>query len=77
MFSYMQDKDESVASLGSRIDERQTNLWEAPRCACKPEWTQGEVVGKAYFTQGLYNEWIQTLVQSGGESILLPQANEF
>jgi hypothetical protein len=37
MHSDMQDKDESVASWGSRIDERQTNLREAPRCVCKPK----------------------------------------
>jgi hypothetical protein len=37
MFNDMQDKDESVMSWGDRIDERQTDLGEVPRCVRKPE----------------------------------------
>jgi hypothetical protein len=42
---------------------------------CKPEEILGAIglinhLGKASFIQGLYNERIQTIVQSRGESIL-------
>jgi hypothetical protein len=79
MFSARQEKGENVASWGSRIDEMQTELRKAARRVCKPEEILGEVglishLGKACFVQGLYNERIQTIVHSRGESILLSQA---
>ena len=81
MFSARQEKGESVASWGSRIDEMQTELREAARRVCKPEEILGAVglinhLGKACFVQGLHNERIQTIVRSRGESILLSQAVE-
>ena len=81
MFSARQEKGENVASWGSRINEMQTNLREAARRVCKPEEILGEVglishLGKACFVQGLYNERIQTIVHSRGQTILLSQAVE-
>jgi len=81
MFSARQDKGESVASWGSRIDEMQTDLREAARRVCKDEEIKGAVglinhLGKACFIQGLHSERIQTIVRSRGESILLSQAIE-
>jgi len=81
MFSARQEKGESVASWGSRIDEIQRDLREAARRVCKAEELMGAVglinhLGKACFIQGLHNERIQTLVRSIGESILLSQAIE-
>ena len=72
---------ESVASWGSRIDDMQTELREGARRICKPEEILGTIglirhLGKACFVQGLNNEWIQTIVRSRGESILLSQAME-
>ena len=79
MFSARQEKGENVASWGSRINEMQTKLRKATRRVCKPEEILGEVglishLGKACFVQWLYNERIQTIVRSTGESILLSQA---
>ena len=76
-----QEKGESVASWGSRIDEMQTELREAARRVCRLEEILGAVgliahLGKACFIQGLNNERIQTIVRSRGESILLSQAVE-
>jgi hypothetical protein len=81
MFSARQEKNEVVASWGSRIDEMQTELGEAARRIFKPEEILGAVglichLGKACFVQGLNNERIQTIVRSRGESILLSQAVE-
>ena len=81
MFSARQGKNESIASWGYKIDELQTDLREATRWVCKPEEMLGEIgvinhLGKACFIQGLYNEHIQTIIQSRGESILLSQAIE-
>jgi hypothetical protein len=81
IFSAGQEKDESVASWGSRIDEMQTDLREAARLVCKTEEIKGAVglinhLGKACFIQGLHNERFQTIVRSRGESILLSQAIE-
>ena len=81
MFRARQEKVESVASWGSRIDEIQTDLREAARRVCKEEEIKGAVglinhLGKACFIQGLHNERIQTIVRSRGESILLSQAIE-
>jgi len=81
MFSARQEKGESVASWGSRIDEMQTDLREAARRVCKTEEIMGAVglinhLGKACFIQGLHNDRIQTIVRSRGESILLSQAIE-
>ena len=81
MFSARQSKNESIASWGNKIDELQTDLREAARRVCKPEEILGETglinhLGKACFIQGLYNELIQTIVRSRGESILLSQAFE-
>ena len=72
MFSARQDKNESVASWGSRIDEMQTELREAARRIRKPEEILGAVglichLGKACFVQGLNNDRIQTIVRSRGE----------
>ena len=58
MFSARQEKYESVASWGSRIDEMQTELREAARRICKPEGILGALglichLGKACFGQGL------------------------
>jgi len=71
MFSARQDRGESVASWGSRIDEMQTDLREAARRVCKEEEIKGAVglinhLGKACFIQGLHNERIQTI--EAGES---------
>jgi len=81
MFSARQSKNESIASWGHKIDELQTDLREAARRVCRPEEILGAIglinhLGKACFVQGLYNERIQTIVQSRGESILLSQAIE-
>jgi hypothetical protein len=81
MFSARQERGESVASWGNRIDEMQTELREAARRVCKPDEIQGAVglighLGKACFVQGLQSERIQTIVRSRGESILLSQAVE-
>jgi hypothetical protein len=81
MFSARQERGKSVASWGSRIDEMQTELWEAARRVCKPDKIQGAVglighLGKACFVQGLQSERIQTIVRSRGESVLLSQAVE-
>ena len=81
MFSARQEKGESVASWGSRIDEMQTELMEAARRVCRPEEVLGAVgligqLGKAFFLQGLNSERIQTIARSTGESILLSQAVE-
>jgi hypothetical protein len=81
MFSARQEKGESVASWGSHIDEMQTELRDASRRVCKPEEIQrakGLIshLWKACFVQGLQSEWIQTIVRSRGESVLLSQAME-
>jgi len=81
MFSARQGKNENIASWGNKLDELQTDLREADRRVCKPEEILGAIglnnhLGKACFIQGLYNERIQTIVQSRGESILLSQAIE-
>ncbi|GFG31257.1 hypothetical protein Cfor_03262 [Coptotermes formosanus] len=78
MFSDRQGKGESVASWQHRIDEKRTDLGAAARCVCKPKEVQGGggLTGKVHFIQGLYNEQVQTIVESRGESILLPQATE-
>jgi len=74
MFSARQERGESVASWGSRIDEMQTDLREAARRVSKEEEIKGAVglinhLGKACFIQGLRNEWIQTIIRSRGESV--------
>jgi len=76
MFSARQAKNESIASWGNNIDELQTDLREASRQVCKPEEILEAIglinhLGKACFIQGLYNERIQTIIRSRGESILL------
>jgi len=76
MFSARQNKNESIASWGNKIDKLQTNLRKAARRVCKPEEILEAIglinhLGKACFIQGLYNECIQTIVRSRGESILL------
>jgi len=81
MFSARQSKYESIASWGHKIDELQTDVREAARRVCKPEEILGAIglinhLGKACFVQGLYNELIQTIVRSRGESVLLSQAIE-
>ena len=81
MFNARQDKSESIASWGNKIDELQTDLREAARRVCKPEEILGAIglinhLGKACFVQGLHSERIQTIVRSRGESILLSQAIE-
>ena len=58
MFSARQEKNESIASWGSRIDEMHTELREAARRICRPEEILGAVglichLGKACFVQGL------------------------
>jgi hypothetical protein len=82
MFSARQEKNESVASWGNRIDEMQTELREAVRRVCTPEEIRGAVgpishLGKACFIQDIRSERIQTIVRSRGESIALSQAVEF
>ena len=69
MFSARQEKGESVASLGSRTDEMQTDLREAARRMCKEEEIKGAVglinhLGKACFIQGLHSERIKRIVHS-------------
>jgi hypothetical protein len=81
MFSARQEKNESVASWGNRIDEMHTELREAARRVCKPEEILGAVglichLGKTCFIPGLNSERIQTIVRSRGESITLSQAVE-
>jgi len=81
VFSARQEKGESVASWGSRIDEMQTDLREAARRVCKEEEIKGAIglinhLGKACFILGFHNERIQTIVRSRGDSILLPQVIE-
>jgi hypothetical protein len=79
MFSARQEKCESVASWGRRIDEIHTDLREAARRACTAEEIKGaggfiNHLSKACFIQGLHNERIQTIVLSRGESNLLSEA---
>jgi len=81
MFSARQNKNESIASWGNKIDALQTDLREAARRVCRSEEILGAIglinhLGKACFIQGLYSERIQTIVRSRGESILLSQAIE-
>jgi len=81
MFNARQGKAETIASWGNKIDEMQTDLREAARRVCKKEEILGAIglinhLGKACFIQGLFNERIQTIVRSRGESILLSQAIE-
>jgi len=81
MFSFRQEKGESVALWASRIDEMQTDFRKAARRVCKEEeikWAVGLInhLDKACFIQGLHNERIQTIVSSRGESILLSKAIE-
>ena len=64
-----------------KLDELQSDLWEAARRVYKPEKILGAIglinhLGKACFIQGLHNERIQTIVRSRGESIL-SQAIEY
>jgi hypothetical protein len=79
MFSARQGKSENIALWENQIDGLQTDLRKPARRVCKPEETL-EAIGlikhlsKACFIQGLYNERIQTIVPSKGESILLSQA---
>jgi hypothetical protein len=73
---------EKVLLLGEIKDEMLTDLREAARRVCKPEEILGAMglinhLGKACFIQGLYNERIQTVVWSRGESILLSQAKKY
>jgi hypothetical protein len=80
-FSARQDRCENIASWGSRIDEMQTELREAAKMVCRPEELLRAIglinhLGKACFIQGLQNAWIQIIVRSRGESILLSQAVE-
>ena len=54
---------------GNKIDELQRDLREAARWVCKCEEILGAIglinyLGKTCFIQGLYNEHIQTVVQS-------------
>ena len=81
MFSARQEKNESVASWGNRIDEMQKELREAARRVCMPEEIRGAVgpighLGKSCFIQDLSSERIQTIVRSRDESIALSQAVE-
>ena len=81
MFNARQEKGESVASWGSRIDEMQTELRKAARAVCKPEEIQGAVglichLRKACFLQVLQSERIQTIVRRRSESVLPSQAVE-
>jgi hypothetical protein len=81
MFSARQGKNENIASWGNQIDKLQTDLRKVARRVCKPEEILGAIgpinhLGKACFIQGLYNERIQTIVRSRGESTLLSQAIE-
>jgi hypothetical protein len=53
MFSARQQRDENIASWGSRIDEMQTELREAAKRVCRPEELLGAIglinqVGKAF-----------------------------
>jgi hypothetical protein len=69
MFSARQERNKSVASWGSRIDEMQTELREAAKRVCKPEELLGAVglinhLGNVCFVQGLNSERIQTIVRS-------------
>jgi hypothetical protein len=59
----------------------QTELKKTARRVCRSEEILGAVglivpLGKACFVQGLNNEWIQTIIRSTGESVLLSQAVE-
>jgi len=77
----LDSKNESIASRGNKIDELQTDLREAARRLCKSKEILRAIglinhLGKACFIQGLYNERIQTIVRSRGESILLSEAIE-
>ena len=71
IFSARQNKNESIASWGNKIDELQTDLREAARRVSKPEEILGAIglinhLGKACFIQGLYNESIKRIVRSRG-----------
>ena len=71
MFNARQNKNESIASWGNKIDALQTDLREAARWVCKSEEILGAIglinhLGKACFIQGLYIERIQTIVRSRG-----------
>jgi hypothetical protein len=54
MFSARQEKGESVASWGSRVDEMQTGLREAASRMCTAEEIKG-AVGLKLFKQGLFH----------------------
>jgi hypothetical protein len=81
MFCARESKNKRIASWGHKTDELQTDLRDASRRGFKPEEILGAIslinhLGKICFVQGLYNERIQTIVRSRGESSLLSQPIE-
>lgn len=69
MFSAKQLPQENIVTWASRIDNLQTQFREAAARSCENDDLSGALalifmMGRACFTQGLFNERIQTIVRS-------------
>lgn len=81
MFSSRQEKNESVAQWGSRIDAMQHQFREAIRGVMQPSELEGSLaligkLGRAVFIQGIYDDRIKTIVRARGERVTLSEAIE-
>lgn len=75
-FRSRHDKNEKISSLGSRVDQVQSELRLATSNVCTGKEVMGAISMINYlpclcFIQGLSNERIQTIVRSCGERVLL------
>lgn len=81
MFSARQSASENIMAWASRVDNLQTQFKEAAARACEPTNLEGALslifmMGRACFTQGLYNERIQTVVRSRDSNMNFAQCIE-
>lgn len=79
MFASRQERGESIAQWGSRIDALQHHFREAIRGVMTEAELAGSIalvlkLGRAVFIQGLYDDRIKTIVRARGESITLSEA---
>ncbi|XP_049859439.1 uncharacterized protein LOC126354094 [Schistocerca gregaria] len=79
MFNSRQEKGESVAQWGSRVDSMQFHFREAMKRVMEDEEIAGSnaligKLGRAVFIQGLYDERIKTVIRAQGERITLSEA---
>jgi len=80
-FRSRHDKHEKISSLGSRVDQVQSELRLATSNVCIGKELGGAIsminyLPCACFIQGLSNETVQTIVKSRGEWVLLSTAVE-